>query len=385
MIFEAFNHRDLRGNMIATDLTLLKQLLENATKQTISESAAEEYFDQIVDCIEQEKTDEAAQMIEKVFSKGATDVRLIFYYLYTHFAKHGIKSFASTFPIITSVVNDYQNILLPENKIEKHIQNSLKWFFSHLLFRFKYYEKLMASGKTHPIWKKSIEDLSSEDLDHLISVCQGFRDFVFEKWPNFHSKDKVTHLLKKIEGLRHLVVENTRTSISEEKEVLEDTSTPVVEEISQPIEIEEESFTDDSDQEFPQEQQVEEKCEGMSESGDEDTDQNELPSPPPIQEIAPIDSTLGDELHDFSRKMHLFETLIAKHDYLKAAVVAKDIDHLIETFDPLNYFPKLFSKYFSILAKHVAAITEQHKNQDSLQVKALERLYRTDFDMFVDW
>jgi hypothetical protein len=102
--------------------------------------------------------------------------------------------------------------------------------------------------------------------------------------------------------------------------------------------------------------------------------------------------TIGEPLHLFiesldnlSRKLKIFEALIENDDYLKAAVVANDIDHLIENFDPLSYFPKLFAKYFSIFAKHVTALTEQYEKKDSLQVRALVKLYRTDLKMFLDW
>jgi hypothetical protein len=92
-----------------------------------------------------------------------------------------------------------------------------------------------------------------------------------------------------------------------------------------------------------------------------------------------------ESLDNLSRKLKIFEALIEKNDYLKAAVIANDIDYSIQNFDPLSYFPKLFAKYFSICAKHVAALTEQYEKKESLQVKALVNLYRTDLEMFLDW
>lgn len=87
-----------------TDFTLLDQLLESPNTASSSEEVVEEYFDEIVNYIEQEKTDEAAKLIEKVFGKGAPDIRLIVYYFYSHFTNHGIKSFMEIFPLITFIM-----------------------------------------------------------------------------------------------------------------------------------------------------------------------------------------------------------------------------------------------------------------------------------------
>ena len=135
------------------NLDQFDHLLKIAQVMPHAEEAVDEYFDQIVNCIDQEKTQEAAKMIELVFDKGAADVRFIFYYFYAYFAENGIKSFAESFPRMISLFNEYQNILLPQVNIEKHIQSSLNWFFSHILTRYKYYERMYASGKIIPFGK----------------------------------------------------------------------------------------------------------------------------------------------------------------------------------------------------------------------------------------
>ena len=94
---------------------------------------------------------------------------------------------------------------------------------------------------------------------------------------------------------------------------------------------------------------------------------------------------LRNSIYELISKFQAFEALISKKHYLKATIVAEDIDRFIESFDALNYFPKLFAKYFSLLAEHVPALSEQDVRKESLQVRALEKLYRTNLEMFIEW
>lgn len=347
------------------DLNLLNNLINNKTLNP-SEKYAEEHFDQIVNFIEQEQTSDAAKLIEKVFAKQVPDIRLIVYYFYTHFAEHGIQSFEHTFPIIISLVNDHWDLLTPKNRIDKHVQNSLNWFFSHILLRLKYYEKLHTAGQLHPVWQKCTIESSSEDLSRLMAIARNFEKFFLEKWPDSPTKDRVLHLVKRIEEIESLV---GKKAIDNEE----------TEEVAQ---------TPEAAAQTPLEP-PEEPCEKI------DNEVQAFPPEPEFQEQEPISSGFEEakdplplfieKLDALSRKLKIFESLIGKNDYLKAAIVAHDIDQLIENFDPLEYFPKLFAPYFSLFARHVAALSEQYEQRDTLQVKALEKLYRTDFDLFIEW
>ena len=382
------------------NLALLENLFKNASSKTKPVNSSEEYFDQIVSSIEQEKASDAAKMIEKVFVKGDPDIRLIMYYFYAHFTAHGIKSFLETFPSIISIINDQWDVLTPQNKKDTHLQSSLNWFFSHLLQRIKYYEKLYKSGKVHPIWKKSFVDISLNDLSQLIERSREFKIFFLDKWPKSPTNDRVMHLIKKIEEIHQMVVANSPSAesvesleaipsnpIEENQSVAE---APLPEDFSKikndeqenEINIVEES-TAPVWEDFTQNSQI------LEEFVEETVAQEEI-FPPKTLFQSPPKRDVNEEadfltwVEMFSRKLTLFESFISKNDYLKAAVVAKDIDYLIQTFDPLDHFPKMFAKYFSLFAKHVAALSEQY-NKDSLQVKTLEKLYRTDVDMFVEW
>ncbi|MFI5342605.1 MAG: type VI secretion system protein IglI family protein [Chlamydiales bacterium] len=353
--------------------------------KSASEAVVEEYFDSIVQCMEQEKSTEAVEMIEKVLIAGVADIRLIGYFLYIHFANHGIKSFTETLPLLTSLFNDHWSLLRPLNKTEKHVQNSLNWYFSEVLFKLRHIEKLQKGGHPHPLWKKSLE-MGKVELDHLTTILHAFKQFFLEKWPQTSTKDKLLHLVKKIDELIPLIEERLKLDNKEKAPPQEEPATSLTEdssfeEIAQHAQMQEESFDNDSSQEDFSWYRNQEDPPIFNEAQDTVQHEHHFEIPPHI----PEENDYLEKLENFLQKLKVFETFISQNDYLKAAVVARDIDHLIDTFDPLNYFPKLFAKYFALFAKHVAALSDQYEKRDSLQVKALEKLYRADIEMFIHW
>ncbi len=384
------------------NLALLEKLLNdpkvsNAVENAV-ENAVDDEFDQIVSYIEQEKTSEATKLIENVFAKGVPDFRLITFYFYAHFSVHGIKSFSETFPKLILIVNEHWNVIRPLDRKAKHVESSLNWFFSQVLNKLKYCEKLQKTGKVHPIWKKSIQETSSEDFEKLVLISRTFLTFFTETWPKSPTKERVLHLVKKIEEFRSLIVqEEVQEEKAQEEKVQEDE-----------IEVQEQTPLEEPSLEALPEEKKPETLVSPIEFVDSPfaSIAEELLAPPILdgtssptheglpKEVHEVANTQKEEnehtlflqkLEELSRKMKIFELLIGQNNYLKAAVVARDIDRLLEEFDPLNYFPKLFAKHFSLFAKHVTALSEQYDRKDTLQVKSLEKLYRADLDMFVEW
>jgi len=107
----------------------------------------------------------------------------------------------------------------------------------------------------------------------------------------------------------------------------------------------------------------------------------------PTASAQPLDSSIFEtpEMMNLIKKLKTFEHLAEKEQFLKAAVVSNDISQVLAQFDPCFYFPKLFSTYFNLLARNSAAIAETSENQESIEWKALERLYKTDLDQFTQW
>jgi hypothetical protein len=82
-------------------------------------------------------------------------------------------------------------------------------------------------------------------------------------------------------------------------------------------------------------------------------------------------------------RLRAFETLLARHENDKAAIVAQDIEATIAQFDPRLYFPELFSGFFAGLAEHAAELAAFQGEQDSMAWRAMGQLYRVDLEAFL--
>lgn len=353
------------------NLEKLKDVIKNAQVQNYQEHLVDEYFDQIVDCIEQENTKEAAVLIEKVFDKGIPDIRLIVYYLYAHFAENGIRSFVHTFPLLIHLVNDHWEILYPKNKIEKHFHTGLNWFFSQILLKIKFYEKMQQGGKVHPVWKANFIDVSPQEILTISDVSQEFRQFFLDKWPRSVTKDRISNLVNKVSEIKSIISKNEIKS-NAPSEILEDRFSE-----NEEVPSEMENRGPSEINAFDYSATMDEPMEGQKE--------NDRFSVGEREELKKSIKSAQESLDILSNKMNIFEEMVVRNDYLKAAIIARDMEHIIENFDPLKYFPNLFSNYYSLFAKHAEALSEQFENQESHQVKALEKLYQANLQMFIDW
>lgn len=70
--------------------------------------------------------------------------------------------------------------------------------------------------------------------------------------------------------------------------------------------------------------------------------------------------------------------------FQQAALVADDILEAIEQFDPRLYFPKLFSRFFMLLATRNEELLSFEDLKDSRQWQFLREFFKVDRDGFVD-
>lgn len=101
------------------------------------------------------------------------------------------------------------------------------------------------------------------------------------------------------------------------------------------------------------------------------------PEPEPPEFSSPALSVLIDKLRGF-------ELLVERGELDKAAIVASDIQSVIEDFDPLIYLPGLFGRYLQLLSKIIAEVEARWNAGDSTARRVLEQFYRADLDRFVN-
>lgn len=312
-----------------TDFDILKSLQET---KLAGADISQQDFDKIAGHLEKEEMDFATELIHEVLENGNFDMRLIAYLFYAEFLKFGVKSFKVAFPTFMTLIQDHWEALRPSHRKEKQIESSFNWFFTQVINKLKYNDRLSKEDKPL-LWPAEVLQMSEEEFNQTKDVMAEFTHFFHQRWSQSSGKERISHLLKRVLDLKPLLVLEEK---EQEAEPLEET---VVEKKEEP------------------------------------------PAAAPL-ESNPLETP---EMLNLIKKLKTFEQLAEKGEFLKAALVSSDISQILAQFDPCYYFPKLFSNYFNLLARHSSSIAELSEQQESLEWKALDRLYKTDLDQFTQW
>ena len=89
-------------------------------------------------------------------------------------------------------------------------------------------------------------------------------------------------------------------------------------------------------------------------------------------------------LLELIEKLQGFELLVERGELDKAAIIANDIQGVIENFDPLVYLPAIFARYFQLLSKIIVEVEARWDDGDTTARRVLQQFYRADLDGFVN-
>lgn len=82
-------------------------------------------------------------------------------------------------------------------------------------------------------------------------------------------------------------------------------------------------------------------------------------------------------------RLDAFGRLIALGKFRHAAIVYKDIQASIGSFDPRQYMPSLFGSYYGHVIAHADKITKHMTEDKGFVVETLKELYQIDLELFV--
>jgi hypothetical protein len=83
-------------------------------------------------------------------------------------------------------------------------------------------------------------------------------------------------------------------------------------------------------------------------------------------------------------KLRGFQSLVARGELAKAAVVASDIRSTLDNFDPVAFFPSMFAAYFKTLHQIIEELTPFFADAENPGWHALDSYYRADMRAFFD-
>lgn len=284
-------------------------------------------FDAAISFIEQSNYEEALPLIEQTFKEGNLDIRVIMHILHVNFLKDGLNSFLETIPFIQEALTTHWDNLSPVTKRESHASRSIEYFFSTIKKQVERSRELFSQKRIDTFHTQTASQ-SPEVLKKINTLLQSSIDFFSHTWK----------LPSSIKDIQYIVSWLQSIKIAPPPEAPEDEKAP-------------------------------------------ETKSQKLPPPEAKDNPLPF-SPLMDEL---IKKINLFETLIQEKKLLKASFIGNDIQNILDNFDPALFFPQIFSKYFSLLAKHIETLTIEWEQKGTPQWDALQKLYQTDVETFLKW
>jgi hypothetical protein len=105
---------------------------------------------------------------------------------------------------------------------------------------------------------------------------------------------------------------------------------------------------------------------------------------PAERHAPPLHERESSALASLRHKLHGFEVLVQRGELAKAAIVARDVQQIIERFDPVEFLPSLFAGYFRTMNRHLDELLPHLGEPDGTPWQVLSRLYQADLDGFLD-
>jgi hypothetical protein len=274
----------------------------------------------------------AATQIEELLAEGVFDIRLISIYLFAAFREEGPALLPQVFTALERLLGESYEAVGPVLKREGHFNKRVSWLLEEILDALEYHEL-----KRTPEWDAWAPGLGSEAVEASLAALGKVSEGIDARALGDASVAKLSALRSWLYSHRVPVA-----------------ATPA---------------------------QAPAPAGGAAAS----------PSPADQAQVVTseggkphLDLVVTPRFLELCAKLRAFETLVEKKEFRKAALVADDVQQIVEHFDPRSYFPEVFAGFSARLSKNIAALAEHWEERDSVAWKALSQFYQVDLDGFVD-
>jgi hypothetical protein len=306
------------------DLTALTQPLALARASDLE--SADERLEAIDRFAEKEDFAAAASAVAELCAEGVYDIRCLPYWLYQAFRERGFVGTLEGLSLLETLLGPSLARLGPERRKDEYINRRVAWLFEKIGAAIAYHDKYQTAE-----WQSLKASRSSDVVERTIASGERLAGLLGGKGD---ASRALAQLLSQLRAQAELVA---------------------------PAEPVAAAIAGAPSPTSTHELRLSER-EGLT--------RMELLVAPPFLALC--------------RKLQAFEQLASRQELRKAAVVADEIASVIEAFDPLLYFPELFSRYAALLSKHARELSELEPERETASWRALARHARVDLTGFVE-
>jgi hypothetical protein len=275
-----------------------------------------------------------SQLCMQLSGREIYDIRFLIYALYADFEDRGLLRLDESFDDLIDILKRCWEQIGPADRRDKYAKNSVSWLLKQIFIDLQTLQ--IEDGES---WAGLLESCSQDHMSLIIDRAEGIKAPLNER-------------LEDAAGPSFINLKELIDWLTEFKSLL---PTP--------------------------------EPEGLI--GDDDVDS--LPSVEATTNFSQTPalsswqiSSGSVHLEILNRKLALFQEVLAQGEMVKAAVIAMDVNQLLESFDPKKYFPDLFSSYFTNMVNYGDEINGIIEMSGSPNWQALVNLYEVDLDKFKD-
>ncbi len=330
----------------------------------------------------------AGQRSEALFHSGIYDVRVLGYYLMGVYCERGISSLPLLCRILLDFLASKSAAYGPSRKKQIQTENMLLWLFSSILKKAELHSSLKDNT-----WKEWMEAKHRPAIEEARKLSEQMLEALNQFAPQARALPRFRSLSNWLNGLEasEAVTNKPAAPALSKSANVAASALP----LSAPEVDKEESFAEPEEEEEEEEVAEEVAAAEVEEEEDEEGEVAEAPPRPvfgrsTVSRVAsapqkpPIGEVHGSAEWQFlQERLRAFETLLQTKQFLKAAVLASDIQASIASFDPIVYFPNLFAPFLAGFAEHMRALERCMNNSAALKFKVMSQLYRADFKSFM--
>lgn len=312
------------------------------------------------------KWGEAADLATNLAGEGIFDITPISFALYGTFRQEGIGAIGAIFDVVDAAFGQNFTAIGPRERRETHFTTRIIWLFGTMRDNLEYYQK-----KGGPDWKTLSEKVMTSRIHEIVGHGKSLEsDLIAAK------RDKVAvslaglvTMLRDVAKIFEQQEAQLKAAAAAKTNVTSAANTPPSTTVT----------NSNTDVEFP----------------DDDDSDDEPVAATAENNVTPVVATKGaskrtvtlrvsPQFLDFMAKLHAFETLVSRGQHMKAAIVAEDIQNILEHFDPRVYFPDLLSRFSQLLCEHTDELEEGLRFQNSFAWKTATQFYQVDLDKFTN-